>query len=61
MAANIPKARLKLMSASYVQLAELSCDKVPNVRDKLGSGKFLAAYSIKCLSAIETQTLELYS
>ena len=58
-AANILKAELKLKGVSYAQLAELIGDKELNVRNKLSRGKFSAAYCLRCLTEIETTTLQL--
>ncbi|WP_340159465.1 DUF6471 domain-containing protein [uncultured Hoeflea sp.] len=42
------------------RLAQLGVDeKEVNVRNKLSRGKFMAAFFLQCLSAIDTQSLHL--
>jgi hypothetical protein len=58
-AANILKAELKRQGVTYAQLAELICDKEPNVRNKLSRGKFSAAFLLQCLDAISVSDIRL--
>ena len=58
------KAELKLKGVTYAQLVEKLAaidivDSEPNIRNKLGRGKFTAVFLIQCLEAIGSKSLRL--
>ena len=62
--ANLLKSELKRKGVTYAQLVEKLdaigiSEKEVNVANKLSRGKFSAAFMLACLSAIESQTLQL--
>jgi len=61
---NILKAELKRKGITYADLADRLlnlgfAEKEVNIRNKLSRGKFSAAFLIKCLEAIEVNSLRL--
>jgi hypothetical protein len=64
MAANLLKAELKRKGVTYAQLvdklAAIGVDENEvNIRNKLSSGKFTAAFFLQCLSAVGVDTFRL--
>tara|TARA_R110000868_G_scaffold192394_5_gene436851 strand:- start:1803 stop:2030 length:228 start_codon:yes stop_codon:yes gene_type:complete len=63
-AANLLKAELKRKGVTYAQLVEKLAaigvdEKEVNIRNKLARGKFMAAFLLQCLTAINCQTFRL--
>ena len=59
--ANILKAELKRKGVTYVQLADIIDEKEVNIRNKLSTGKFSAAFLLECLDAAGVDALHLGS
>lgn len=63
-AANLLKAELKRKGVTYAQLVEKLAEigveeKEVNIRNKLARGKFMAAFMLQCLTAIEVHDVRI--